>query len=75
MIHKGGRSCRRLSRSGSCRPAPQGRGALLAARRRGLTFAEATDKCLAAKLDAFKNAKRRQQWQNTLQSYAMPELG
>ncbi|WP_300532636.1 hypothetical protein [uncultured Mameliella sp.] len=47
----------------------------MAARRRGLTFAEATDKCLAAKLDAFKNAKHRQQWQNTLQSYAMPELG
>lgn len=51
------------------------RAALVAARRRGLTFAEATEKCLAAKLDAFKNAKHRQQWQNTLQTYAMPELG
>lgn len=49
--------------------------ALVSARRRGLTFAEATDKCLAAKLDAFKNSKHRQQWQNTLQTYAMPELG
>jgi len=49
--------------------------ALVSARRRGLTFAEATDKCLAAKLDAFKNFKHRQQWQNTLQTYAMPELG
>lgn len=49
--------------------------ALLAARRRRLTFAEATDKYLAAKLDAFKNAKHRQQWLNTLQTYAMPELG
>lgn len=44
-------------------------------RRRGLTFAEATDRCLAAKLDAFKNAKHRQQWENTLQTYAMPEIG
>lgn len=51
------------------------RAALAATRRRGLTFAEATDRCLAAKLDAFKNAKHRQQWENTLQTYAMPELG
>lgn len=51
------------------------RAALSAARHRGLTFAEATDKYLAAKLDAFKNAKHRQQWLNTLQTYAMPELG
>ena len=48
---------------------------LAAARLRGLTFADATDKALAAKLDAFKNAKHRQQWENTLQTYAMPELG
>ncbi|WP_040544650.1 tyrosine-type recombinase/integrase [Salipiger bermudensis] len=51
------------------------RAALMAAQRRGITFADATDKYLAAKLDAFKNAKHRQQWQNTLQTYAMPELG
>lgn len=51
------------------------RAALAAARRRGLTFADAADKCLTAKLDAFKNAKHRQQWGNTLQTYAMPELG
>lgn len=49
--------------------------ALAETRRRGLTFAEATDRCLAAKLDAFKNAKHRQQWENTLQTYAMPEIG
>lgn len=49
--------------------------ALMAAHSRGMTFAEATDKYLAAKLDAFKNAKHRQQWQNTLKTYAMPELG
>ena len=51
------------------------RAALEAARRRGLTFADAVDKALAAKLDAFKNPKHRQQWENTLQTYAMPELG
>lgn len=49
--------------------------ALVLARARGLTFADAVDKCLAAKLDAFKNAKHRQQWRNTLDAYAMPELG
>ncbi|ARE81888.1 prophage CP4-57 integrase [Roseovarius mucosus] len=49
--------------------------ALVAAQRRGLTFADAVDKALAAKLDAFKNAKHRQQWENTLAAYATPELG
>ena len=51
------------------------RAALAATQRRGLTFSDATDRYLAAKLDAFKNAKHRQQWQNTLTTYAMPELG
>ncbi|TGD45361.1 site-specific integrase [Pseudotabrizicola sediminis] len=49
--------------------------ALVAAQRRGLTFAAAVDKALSAKLDAFKNPKHRQQWENTLQTYAIPELG
>ena len=49
--------------------------ALVAAQRRGLTFADAVDKALAAKLDAFKNAKHRQQWKNTLATYATPDLG
>jgi integrase len=49
--------------------------ALASAQRRGLTFADATDKYLAAKLEAFRNAKHRQQWQNTLETYAKPELG
>jgi len=49
--------------------------ALTAAKRRGLTFADATDRYLAAKLDAFKNAKHRQQWANTLETDAKPELG
>jgi integrase len=49
--------------------------ALIAAQRRGLTFADAVDRCLAAKLDAFSNPKHRQQWENTLASYATPDLG
>jgi integrase len=49
--------------------------ALATAQRRGLTFADATDKYLAAKLDAFSNPKHRQQWRNTLETYAKPELG
>lgn len=49
--------------------------ALVAAQRRGLTFADAVDKALATKLDGFKNAKHRQQWENTLATYAAPDLG
>ena len=49
--------------------------ALALAQSRGLSFADAVDKCLAAKLDAFRNPKHRQQWRNTLDSYATPELG
>lgn len=51
------------------------RAALVMSQKRGLSFSNATDQYLAAKLDEFKNAKHRQQWQNTLQTYAMPELG
>ena len=49
--------------------------ALIAAQHRGLTFADAVDKTLAAKLDGFKNPKHRQQWENTLATYATPDLG
>ena len=49
--------------------------ALAAAQSRGLTFDQATAHYLAAKMDAFKNAKHRQQWQNTLAQYASPVLG
>ena len=49
--------------------------ALIAAQRRGLTFVDAVDKALAAKLDAFKNPKHRQQWENTLATYVTPDLG
>ena len=49
--------------------------ALIAAQHRGLSFAQAVEKALAAKLDAFKNPKHRQQWENTLATYATPDLG
>jgi len=51
------------------------RSALVAARHRGMTFADAVDRYLASKLDEFKNAKHRQQWRNTLETYALPSLG
>lgn len=51
------------------------RASLIAAQRRGLTFADAVEKCLATKLEAFKNPKHRQQWRNTIDSYAIPQLG
>lgn len=51
------------------------RAALVAAQRRGLTFSEAVEHYLAAKLDAFKNDKHRAQWRSTLETYAVPELG
>ncbi|WP_228461257.1 tyrosine-type recombinase/integrase [Paracoccus liaowanqingii] len=51
------------------------RSALEVAQRRGLFFEEAVERYLAAKLDAFRNPKHRQQWRNTLGTYALPELG
>ncbi len=51
------------------------RATLAAAQRRGMSFAKAVDLYLAAKLDAFRNAKHRQQWRNTLDAYAMGDLG
>ncbi|SIT58781.1 Prophage CP4-57 integrase [Mesorhizobium prunaredense] len=51
------------------------RAALAAAQARGLTFTNAVDRYLVAKLDAFKNAKHRSQWEMTLKTYAGPELG
>ena len=49
--------------------------ALATAQRRNLTFADAVDRYLAAKLDGFSNAKHRKQWGSTLATYATPELG
>jgi integrase len=51
------------------------RAALAAARRRGLSFAEAVDRYLGAKETAFTNDKHRAQWRTTLTTYAVPELG
>lgn len=51
------------------------RAALAAAMHRGLTFSEAVDRYLDAKLDAFSNAKHKAQWRATLETYAKPELG
>lgn len=51
------------------------RAALVAARRRGLTFKDAVDRYLAAKESAFSNDKHRAQWRSTLATYAVPELG
>jgi len=51
------------------------RAALVAARKRGLTFSEAMEKFLVGKLAEFANAKHRKQWRATLDNYAVPALG
>lgn len=51
------------------------RAELVVQRMRNMRFADAVEKCLAAKLDGFKNPKHRQQWENTLATYATPLLG
>lgn len=43
--------------------------------RETLTFADAVDRCLAAKLSEFRNDKHRKQWHSTLDTYAAPVLG
>ena len=40
-----------------------------------LTFAQAVEKCLTAKLDGFRNDKHRKQWTSTLGTYAKPVIG
>src|SRR6056297_3195049 len=40
-----------------------------------LTFADAVDKYLAAKLTEFRHEKHRKQWRSTLETYAAPVLG
>ena len=49
--------------------------ALAAAQGRGLVFDAAVRKYLETKLEGFKNPKHRQQWENTLATYASTELG
>jgi integrase len=48
---------------------------LIAAQRRGLTFADAIERYLDAKMDAFSNSKHKAQWRSTLENYARPILG
>lgn len=51
------------------------RAALAAALRPDLTFAEAANRYLDAKLDAYRNEKHRYQWRATLEQFAFPVLG
>lgn len=51
------------------------RAALLTAQRRGLSFADAADRFLDAKLSEFRNPKHAAQWRTMLTTYALPELG
>lgn len=51
------------------------RAALTAAQKRGLTFAEAVERCLEGKLAEFRNEKHRKQWRSTLDNYALPAFG
>jgi len=43
--------------------------------RAALTFAEAVERYLAAKMGEFGNEKHRKQWASTLETYAFPILG
>ena len=49
--------------------------ALRAAQGMRVTFAEAVRRFLADKSPEWRNAKHRQQWENTLQTYANPVIG
>jgi integrase len=53
------------------------RQALIDAQRqaRAMTFEQAVEACFAAKSPEFKNAKHREQWRSSLDSYAIPALG
>ena len=49
--------------------------ALMAAARRGMTFAEAWDKFATEKVKEFSTDRYRAQWRATVDSYAIPDLG
>jgi integrase len=49
--------------------------ALIAAQRRGMTFAEAWEKFAAEKIKEFSTDRYREQWQRTVEIYALPDLG
>lgn len=44
-------------------------------RAQGMTFAEAVDDYLRAKLSEFRNEKHKKQWRSSLDSYAVPVIG
>lgn len=48
---------------------------LVEAQKVGLTFREAAEQCLEARLHNFKNAKHRDQWSSTLEQYVYPIIG
>ncbi|GAA6161851.1 site-specific integrase [Ruegeria sp. HU-ET01832] len=51
------------------------RAALIAAQKRGMTFAQAMEKFLVGKLKEFENPKHKKQWRATLDKYALPAVG
>jgi integrase len=51
------------------------RAALIAGARRGMTFKDAWEKFAAEKIKEFSTDKYREQWQRTVELYAMPDLG
>lgn len=53
----------------------QAKSALRAKQAKALTFDEACRKFIDARSDEWRNAKHRQQWINTLQTYASPVMG
>ena len=49
--------------------------ALIAGARRGVTFKDAWEKFAAVKIKEFTTNKYREQWQRTVEIYALPDLG
>lgn len=49
--------------------------ALIAAARRGMTFAEAFDKYAAQKVKEFSSERYKTQWRRSVETYALPEIG
>jgi integrase len=69
--------CRKLRLEG-VDPIAKRQADLMAARleaARAITFEQCAAAYIARKSTGWKNAKHRQQWQNTLESYAFPKLG
>src|SRR5277367_4015508 len=68
-------AARKLVRQGA-NPIDQRRAARAeSAAQAGLTFAQVADAYISAHEPSWRNAKHRQQWRNTLDTYAAPVLG